>query len=128
MKKRRFEFGYKPKPLSLVEHRQERAAAKLEEKADMILSGAYPKTAFRPIKQAQIYQSSKTEKSKQWLSMTPKYCCQTCFHHITDNCADYARTDNCCGYWYNPNSEIEGIAYGRKEPETTEPLLFAQKQ
>jgi len=38
-----------------------------------------------------------------------KHECSTCFHCITENCI--TRLKHGCEYWFNPNSNIQGLAY-----------------
>ena len=56
---------------------------------------------------------TKTEEYKQLFTGTDKYNCETCFH--SRSCEQAWSKDTCCGYWYNPNSKIQGIAYRTEE-------------
>ena len=53
---------------------------------------------------------------------TEKYNCETCFHRKScDNAWDKS---TCCSYWYNPKSEIQGIAYETQKKEAGMPLFM----
>ena len=43
---------------------------------------------------------------------TERYCCRKCFHFKTKNCDGLSDLKRSCSYWYDPNSEIIGLAYG----------------
>jgi len=53
---------------------------------------------------------------------TDKYCCETCFHGLDNNCESF-KAGMLCGYWYNPNSEIQGIKYRKSLKEQSLPLF-----
>ena len=61
------------------------------------------------------------DKAEQWQG-TDKYCCQTCFHGLDSNCRNY-QDNMVCGWWFNPNSEIQGIKYRKSLKEQSLPLF-----
>jgi hypothetical protein len=63
---------------------------------------------------------ARIEDYKTLFAGTNKYNCETCFHR--KSCDKAWDKSTCCGYWYNPNSNIQGIAY---EHKTEEMPLFA---
>ena len=63
---------------------------------------------------------TKTEEYKQLYLGTNKYNCETCFH--LTNCKTW-EIGKCCGYWFDPESEIEGIAYQTEKKEAEMPLF-----
>ena len=42
---------------------------------------------------------------------TEEHNCLSCFHYKTKNCEPKSLNE-CCGYWYDPQKEVIGIAYG----------------
>ena len=44
-----------------------------------------------------------------------KHNCSSCYHYITKNCKADMKWG--CEYWYNPNSQITGLAYPKEEPD-----------
>ena len=57
---------------------------------------------------------TKTEEYKKLFKGTQKYNCDTCYHAKTYNCDRYWH-GKCCEYWFDPESEIIGIAYRNKK-------------
>lgn len=60
---------------------------------------------------------------KELFAGTNKYNCETCFHGITHNCEDAWNSSRCCDHWFNPDSEIQGLAY-QKETKVEKMPLF----
>ena len=67
---------------------------------------------------------TKTEEYKQLFTGTSKYNCETCFHR--KSCEQAWSESTCCGYWYNPKSEIQGIAYETQKKEAEMPLFLKE--
>ena len=65
--------------------------------------------------------------AKKLFKGTDKYNCTTCHHGITNNCefafGDAWAKSRCCDYWYNPESEIQGLAYRNQTFEEKMPLF-----
>jgi hypothetical protein len=43
-----------------------------------------------------------------------KYNCMTCHHHKVNSCKGLSKLSKVCSYWFNPSSEIQGLAYSAK--------------
>lgn len=64
---------------------------------------------------------TKCEEYKQLFIGTNKHNCNTCFHK--PSCETAWDKSTCCGYWYNPNNEIQGIAYNNTKKAEEMPLF-----
>ena len=54
---------------------------------------------------------------------TDNYNCTTCIHGKTCNCESVGSINQCCKYWYHPDSEIQGLAYESETFEEKMPLF-----
>jgi len=60
---------------------------------------------------------------KELYNGTDNYNCTTCIHSLTHNCESMESINQCCSYWYNPESNIQGLAYENETFEEKMPLF-----
>ena len=61
--------------------------------------------------------------AKELFKGTNNYNCATCFHGVTSNCESVGSINQLCEHWYNPDSEIQGLAYENETFEEKMPLF-----
>lgn len=110
VKTKRFNKGWKRKLIG-VDVPEENIKKFLEMKNAHLKKGISQETLFEI--QRQKAASRRAEDETNVVGST-KFNCVSCFHRKTKNCDGLSKLSKVCEYWYDPNSEIIGIAYERK--------------